>query len=67
MNVTGYQLIGFSVGEGFTLGYKSNQLIQVPTDCRVLVVVSDQEQFKHLLNHLDHIGATDLCATISAQ
>lgn len=65
MNVTGYELMGFSVGEGFTLGYKSNSIIQVSSDCRVLVVVSDQEQFEHLLKHLDDIGAKDLCATVS--
>lgn len=67
LNVTGYQLLGFSVGEGFTLGYKANELIQVPTDCRVLVVVNDQAQFNHLLDHINTIGATDLCATVTAK
>ncbi|MDS1310744.1 hypothetical protein [Marinobacter xiaoshiensis] len=57
--------MGFSIGEGFTLGYKSDEFIQVPTDCRVLVVVNDQVQFKHLLDHIDTIGAKDLCATVS--
>lgn len=67
LNVTGYQLLGFSVGAGFTFGYKANELIQVPTDCRVLVVVKDQAQFNHLLDHINTIGATDLCVTVTAK
>lgn len=67
MNVTGYEVVGFSVGEGFTVGYENNHVIQVPTDCRVLVIVRDQAQFEHLLGQLDLIGAKDLCATVSPE
>ena len=65
MNVTGVKLLGFSVGDGFTFGYKNNEYIEVPTDCRVLIVVNDSAQFEHLLNEISSIKEGDLCATIS--
>ena len=65
INVTGVELIGFSVGEGFTLGYKSNEIIQVPLDCRVLIIVENSEQFEHLLKEFKIIKGDNICATIS--
>jgi hypothetical protein len=67
INVTGARLLGFSVGDGFTLGYKSSEIIQVPTDCRVLVVVKDDKQLKHLINEFKLIGEEEICATISPE
>lgn len=65
INVTGSRLLGFSVGEGFTLGYKENEFIQVSTDCRVLVVVKDTKQLDHMLKEMHLIGEHELCAAIS--
>ncbi|MFZ6818374.1 hypothetical protein [Undibacterium sp. Ji22W] len=62
---TGVRLFGFSLGDGFTLGYKENEFIQVPTDCRVLVVVKDKKQLDHMLKEMHLIGEHELCATIS--
>jgi hypothetical protein len=65
INVTGASLIGFSVGNGFTVGYKRNEFIQVPMDCRVLVIVENSEQFSHLLNEFSALKGGDICATVS--
>jgi hypothetical protein len=65
INVTGARLIGFSIGEGFTLGYKSSEFVQIPTNCRVFVVVKDEKQLKHLINEMSLIGKEDICASIS--
>lgn len=67
INVTGARLIGFSIGEGFTLGYKASEYMKIPTDCRVLVVVADKSQLEHLINEFSLIGGNELCATISTQ
>jgi hypothetical protein len=59
-------MVGFSVGDGFTLGYKRNEYIQVPMDCRVLIVVENAEQFQHMMDELaDKISGEDICATVS--
>lgn len=65
MNVTGVKLLGFSVGDGFTLGYQNSERIEVPTDCRVLVIVNDSSQLEHLLNEMSLIKGEEICATIS--
>lgn len=67
INVTGYKLLGFSVGDGFTLGYKENEYMKIPTDCRLLVIVQDKGQLEHLLSELNSIGENELCATVSAK
>ena len=65
INSTNVRLVGFSVGDGFTLGYKETELIQIPTDCRVLVVVKDMKQLDHMLKEMHLLGGHELCATIS--
>ena len=65
INVTGARLLGFSVGEGFTIGYKASEYMQIPTDCRVLVIVKDEKQLKHLINEMSLIGEEEICAVIS--
>lgn len=65
INVTGARLIGFSVGEGLTLGYKDTEFISVPIDCRVLVVVKNDAQLAHLIKDLDLIEKDEICATTS--
>ena len=68
INVTGVTLVGFSVGDGFTLGYKNSKLIQVPMDCRVLIIVKDAAQFNHMLDEFsDVIKGEDICATVSPE
>lgn len=67
IDVTGARLFGFSVGEGFTIGYKANEYMQIPADCRVLVIVKDENQLKHLINEMSLIGKEEICATISAK
>lgn len=67
INVTGYKLLGFSVGDGFTLGYKADEYMKIPADCRLLVIVQDKSQLEHLVNELGSIGDMELCATVSAK
>ena len=67
INVTGAKLIGFSVGSGLTIGYKAEEVIRVPLDCKVLIVVKDADQFKHLLNEITKIQGDDICATVSPE
>jgi len=65
INVTGTKLIGFSIGDGFTFGYKKNEVIHVPTDCRVLVIVNNEKQLQHMIKEMSLIGEGEICATIS--
>ncbi|EGQ7674498.1 TPA: hypothetical protein ACF367_002953 [Vibrio parahaemolyticus] len=67
INVTGYKLFGFSVGEGLTLGYKSNEYMSIPMDCRLLIIVQNQNQMEQLLDELDFIEDSEICATVSLE
>jgi hypothetical protein len=67
INVKGITLIGLSAGEGFTVGYKSNETIEIPLDCRVIVIVKSDSQLQHLIKELNLIGKEDLCAAVSVQ
>lgn len=64
LNATGARLVGLSTGEGLTIGYKSVEYMQIPTDCRVMIVVGNKAQLEHLINELKLVGNSDLCATI---
>jgi len=65
INVTGARLLGFSVGDGFTIGYKTSEYIYMPSDCRVLVVVKDESQLDHMMKEMSLIGEEEICATVS--
>jgi len=67
INITGAKLLGFSIGEGFTIGYKSHEIIRVPLDCKVLIVVENSTQFQHLLDEVTSIKGDDICVTVSAK
>lgn len=67
INVTGAELVGFSVGDAFTIGYKSSEFMNIPIDCRVLVVVKNAVQLQHLINEFSLIGEDEVCATISTK
>jgi len=65
INVSGVSVLGFSVGEGLTIGYKNSEFVKVPIDCRVLVIVDDSSQFSHLLTEISNIQGDEICATVS--
>lgn len=48
------EVAGLRVDRGFALGYVRDRSIEIPADCRLVLIVRDVEEFKAALQLLDH-------------
>ena len=65
MNVTAVRVLGFSIENGFTLGYTENEIISIPTDCRLMVIVQNKQQLELLVDQLHDLQGEKICAAVT--
>ena len=65
INVTGIKTIGVTIQNGITLGFEENKIVSVPIDCRVLVIVQNDQQLEYFIKHFEKSKGKEICATIT--
>jgi|GEM_PF-784186 len=58
-------VLGLYAGNGVGIGYVRDRRVVVPLDCRLVVLVANQQQLDHAMQRLNAMGKTGgLCAAV---